>query len=130
MKKLLSYMAGAGLGLWIATFFIAEVKVLTTANSGFFGILINENWKFFILFGIILGLLNFFAKPVLDLITLPLRIITLGFFGLLINMGLIWAVDVMFEELAVPWFWPLLWTSLIIWTASVILVKLIDRDEN
>lgn len=72
MKKLLSYIVGAALGLWLATIFIAGVRVSVDSSSTFFGISINQNWKFFILFGIILGLINYFIKPVLDVVTIPL----------------------------------------------------------
>ncbi len=129
MKKLLSYIVGAALGLWLATIFIAGVRVSVDSSSTFFGISINQNWKFFILFGIILGLINYFIKPVLDVVTIPLRILTLGIFGLLINVGMIWIVDAMFEELSVPWFLPLAWTTIIIWALSGIIAKILVKDD-
>ncbi len=130
MKKLLSQMISAGLGLWLATMFIAKVSVQTTLTSSFFGISVNESWKFFILFGIILGLLNYFVKPVLNTIALPLRIITLGLFSFVINMALIFAVDYIFAELSVPFLWPLVWTTLIIWGLNIILSKTLLRSKN
>ncbi len=129
MKRLISYIVGAGLGLWVATIFIKGVKIMPASDSAFFGILIDRDWKFFVLFGIILGILNFFVKPVLDVISIPLKIITLGIFGILINAGLIWLVDLTFKELSIPLLWPLLWTTLIIWLASSILLKLINKEE-
>src|SRR3989344_7823331 len=108
MKRLLSLIISAGAGLWLATVLIAQVTVKTYPDSNFFGINVIAPWQFFILFGIILGLLNFFVKPILNVITLPLRIITLGLFGFLINMFLIWIVDYIFREFSAPWFFPLL----------------------
>ncbi|MDO8530033.1 MAG: phage holin family protein [bacterium] len=129
MKKLLSYIIGAALGLWLASILIAGVAIRVSADSTFFGISINQNWKFFILFGITLGLINYFIKPILDVITIPLRILTLGIFGLLINVGMIWIVDSMFEELSVPWFLPLAWTTVIIWVLSGLIAKILVKDE-
>jgi len=129
MKKLLFLMVSAGLGLWLATLFVAGVVVQTSPTSSFFGILINENWKFFILFGIILGLLNYFIRPILNVIALPLRIITLGLFSFVINMGLIFAVDYSFKELMVPLFYPLLWTTLTIWALNLVLSIFTKKEE-
>jgi putative membrane protein len=129
MKRLLSHLVSAGVGLWLATVFIVGVTVQTFPASSFLGISIDQPWKFFILFAVILGLLNFFVKPILNVITLPLRIITLGLFGFIINMGLIWLVDYMFLELKAPWFYPLFWTTLIIWLLHFILSRTILKED-
>src|SRR3989344_8673926 len=113
MRKLLSLIAGAGLGLWLATLFVVGVTVQPLADSSFLGISLSEPWKFFVLFGIILGLLNYFVKPILNTITFPLRIVTLGLFGFVIDMALIFTVDYSFKELSIPWLFPLFWTTLI-----------------
>jgi len=81
------------------------------------------NWQTLVLAGVILGLINFFIKPILKTITLPLRILTFGLFGLVINMGIVWLVDIIFPELIIPGFVALFWTSLIVWGISFILIK-------
>lgn len=129
MKRLLSQIIAAGLGLWLASMFVLGVKAISYPNSSFLGLSIDTTWKIFILLGIIIGLINHFVKPVLNAVTLPLRIITLGFVGLLINMGMIWIVDIMFEELYIPLWLPLLYTSLIIWGLNIIITKLISNEE-
>src|SRR3990167_1884540 len=113
MRKLLFSIIAATAGLWLASLYVPEVKVAVLSDSNFFGFSVNQNWEIILLLGIILGLLNFFIKPLLDILTLPLRIITLGFFGFLVNASLLWVVDIMFKEFSAPWFWPLLWTTLI-----------------
>ncbi|OGZ70400.1 MAG: hypothetical protein A3F47_00810 [Candidatus Staskawiczbacteria bacterium RIFCSPHIGHO2_12_FULL_38_11] len=121
MRKLLFSIIAATAGLWLASLYVPEVKVAVLSDSNFFGFSVNQNWEIILLLGIILGLLNFFIKPLLDILTLPLRIITLGFFGFLVNASLLWVVDIMFKEFSAPWFWPLLWTTLIVWGISAIL---------
>jgi putative membrane protein len=123
-------MISAGLGLWLATLFVAGVLVHVYPDSQFFGFTLTSNWQFFILFGVILGLLNYFVKPILNTIALPLRIITLGLFSFVINMALIWIVDVMFRELSVPFFYSLFWTTLIIWGLNLLLSHSILRKEK
>ena len=102
----------AGLaGLWLAIQFVDGVS--------FYG-----NWQDLLIAGLILGALNSFVKPILDLVTLPLKILTLGIFGLIINMGIVWAVDIFFPELIITGILPLFWTTLIIWGIGFILPKI------
>mgnify|MGYP001620161744 CR=1 len=127
MRNLLFNIIAAGAGLWLASLYVPGVKVAVISGSNFFGFPITQDWQIILTLGIILGLLNFFVKPILDIITLPLRIITLGIFGFFVNMSLIWIVDVMFKEFSAPWFWPLLYTTLIIWGLNVILSLFVKR---
>jgi len=130
MKSLLSQIVSAGLGLWLATMFVPQVTAQIYPDSSFFGFPITATWQLFILFGIISGLINFFVKPILNIITLPLRIITLGLFGYVINMALIWAVDVIFKELSIPLLYPLLLTTLIIWGANLLVSSLLSKKSE
>lgn len=80
-----------------------------------------------VLCGVIFGLINFFIKPVLNFITLPLRIITLGLFSLVINIAIIWIIDIIFPELIIRGFVPLFWTTIIIWGLSLFINSLIKN---
>lgn len=81
------------------------------------------SWQALVLAGAILGLINFFIKPILKAITLPLRILTFGLFSLAINMGVVWLIDLIFPELVIRGIIPLFWTSLIVWGIGFILIK-------
>lgn len=116
MKFLLTVIAGI-LGIWLADIFIAGVDF-------------SGDWKALLLTGLALGLANFFIKPVLKLITLPLRFLTLGIFGILINVGIIWAVDIIFKELIIEGIVPLLWTTLIVWGLSVALAPFFPKKND
>lgn len=108
-KLILQIIAGIG-GLWLATKFVSGVEF--TGSLQTLG-----------LAGIILGLINFFIKPILKIITLPLRILTFGLFTLVINMVIVWVVaDVLFPaELEIHGIIPLFWTTVIIWAVSLLL---------
>lgn len=108
MFKLLLTIASGILGIWVASQFVPGVDF-------------TGNWQTLLMVGIILGLINFYIKPVLKLISLPLRFLTLGLAGILINVGIIWAIDIIFAELVIEGAVPLLWTTLIIWGAGVML---------
>ncbi len=129
IKKLISYIAGSVLGLWLSVLFVSGVWVSLYENSNFFGYPITAIWQVYLLIGVVLGLLNLFIKPVLDTIALPLRIITLGIFGFIINMGLIWMVDYTFIEFSAPLLYPLLWTTLIVFAANAIIVKILVKED-
>jgi putative membrane protein len=130
MKRLLSQIIAAALGLWFATLFVQGVAVKAYADSSFFGVPLTAQWQIFLVLGIVLGLLNYFIKPILKTIALPLEIITLGLFTLVINAGLIWFLDLIFDELYVPWMWPLIYATLIIWSLNLIISKLILKDKD
>jgi len=116
MRNLFLKIFSGIFGLWIASQFISGVEF-------------TGNWKTLLLSGLILGLINFFIKPILKLITLPLRILTLGLFGIVINAAMIWLVDIFFDELVIVGLAPLLWTTLVIWGLGVIL-PLFFRKRN
>ncbi len=105
--KLLLTLASGILGIWLADKFVAGVDF-------------NGNWQILLMAGAVLGLANFFIKPILKLITLPVRFLTLGLFGLLINIAIIWAVDILFKELVIQGILPLVYTTLIVWGLGVI----------
>ncbi|MGI6341335.1 MAG: phage holin family protein [Minisyncoccales bacterium] len=76
------------------------VGIVSTGLAVYFidGVTTDGDIKTIIFVGIVIGLLLFFLKPVLQLITLPIRIITLNLFTIVIIMALIWITDVFFPE--------------------------------
>lgn len=127
MKKFISQIVAGVLGLWLVILFVPGIKLETFPDSSFFGIPLTQSWHLIVVLGIILGLLNFFVKPILNIITLPLRIVSLGFFSLIINMALIWGIDILFQEITIPLFLPLLWTTLVIWGLNFLLPALFKK---
>lgn len=106
-KKIVLQIIAGIISIWIAKEFVPGV---------WFGGFLKD-----LLFaGAFLGLINIFIKPILNLVTLPLRIITLGLFGLLINMGIIWMIDIFFASLNFQGLMPLFWTAIIVWALSLI----------
>jgi len=120
MRRLLSQVIAAVLGLWLATLFVHGVIIRTYPTSNFFGFTLTAQWEIILVLGIVLGLLNYFLRPLLKALSLPLEIITLEIFTIIINMALIWLLDQIFDELYVPFFLPLLYTALIIWGLNII----------
>jgi len=130
MKKLLSQIVSAGIGLWLSALLMPDsIQITLLPDSNFFGIELVALWQVYFILAIALGLLNFFVKPILKLITLPLEIITLGLFGIIINVAMIWILTAIFREFAVALYLPLLWTSLIVWTINLIISKALVKED-
>jgi len=73
--KLLFHIVSGILGLFLAAKFIPGVEFM-------------GSYKMLIIIGGVLGIINFFIKPILKAISLPIRILTLGIFSLVINMAI------------------------------------------
>lgn len=64
--------------------------------------------------GLLLGLINFFLKPILKLISAPLIIFTLGLFIVIINIAILWLLEYFIPELIINGFWSYFWGVMII----------------
>ena len=73
---------------------------------------------------IVLGLLNFFVKPILVLFTLPVTVFTLGFFLLVINAIIILLCDHFVDGFDVNGFWTALYFSIILSLSQSLVYKL------
>ena len=62
---------------------------------------------------LVLGLVNAVIRPILVLLTLPVTILTLGFFILVINALLFWAVASFVDGFQVAGFWSAFWGALL-----------------
>lgn len=108
MANLLFQIGGGVLSFWLAVKFVPGVEFVGEI-------------KYLIMAGAFLGLINFFIKPLIKIITMPLRILTLGLFGLVVNMAIIWFIDIIFPELVIRGIVPLFWTTFIVWLVGYFL---------
>lgn len=112
------------LGLWLAQKFVPGVDfqgplfIFPRQLSDFSAFL-----RTLAFVGAFLGFLNFFVKPILKTITLPLRVITFNLFSLVIMMVLVWAVDIFSQELIIRGLKPLFFTTIIVWGLHFLLAK-------
>jgi len=61
---------------------------------------------------VVLGLVNAVIRPVLVLLTLPITVLTLGFFILVINALMFWFVASFIRGFSVDGFWSAFWGAL------------------
>ena len=115
IQTLLLHLLAGIAGLWVAIQFVEGVEFTGSP-------------ALLLLAGCILGILNAIVKPLLNLITLPIRILTLGLSGLLINLLLVWTLDLVFPEITFATLLSLLWTTLIVWLITIPL-SLLSRGK-
>jgi len=72
---LLLRIAGNAIAAWITVWLIP-------------GLSFTGEWWWFAVFGLVIGLVNAYIKPATKMLTLPLRILTLGLFTLVVNVAL------------------------------------------
>ena len=78
---------------------------------------------------IVLGLLNFFVKPILVLFTLPVTIFTLGLFLLVINAAMILLCDHFVDGFDVNGFWTALFFSIILSLSQSLVFQLTGETK-
>jgi Predicted membrane protein len=94
----------AALGLWLATEWVTGVR-LDSATT-------------LILAGLLLGVVNAIVRPLVLLFTLPLTLITLGFFLLVINTAMLGLVALLLPGFKIAGFWAGFWSALIVSVTS------------
>jgi len=77
---------------------------------------------------VVLALLNLFVKPILVILTLPVTILTLGFFYLVINATMILVCDHFIDGFKVSTFWTAMLFSIILSLSQSIVFKLTNND--
>src|SRR3989338_10662888 len=101
------------------------VQILTNGLAIFLadyllpGLVFTGNVLTLLLAGLILGLINFFLRPILKLISAPLIALTLGLFIIVINMGLLWLLEYLVSELTITGLWAYFWGTIIISAVNV-----------
>ncbi len=122
MERLVWSILAGILAIFLATRFVPGVSLeIIPGQSVFFGVVLTQRWQILILVGAVLGLINFFIKPILDKLTFPLKILTLGLFSLILNMAVIWFLGILFPEFEIKGLIPLFWTTLIVWGINFLL---------
>lgn len=113
-KSLLGSIIASGIALFLATLIVPNVWIE------------GAPWqiiKTLLFTGVVLGLINFFIKPVIKVVTFPLKFVTFGLIGLIINIAIIWGIDILFPELHIKGFLALFLVSLLIWVCNLFVPK-------
>jgi len=84
-----------------------------------------DGWYTAIITAIILGILNTVIRPVVQVLALPVTVLTLGLFALVINAFFFWFVATFVDGFVVTGFWPAFWgalyMSIVSWITNALL---------
>ncbi|RAR71799.1 phage holin family protein [Flavobacterium aciduliphilum] len=104
-------------------------SLLVTAISYLMkGVIIDEFYTA-VKVAIVLGLLNFFVKPILVLFTMPITFFTLGFFLLVINAIMILLCAHFVDGFRVQSLWTAMLFSVILSLSQSLVYKLTDKGK-
>ena len=91
-RIIFSILANAVL-FWLLVHKIFEGKIIVGAKGAIMT---------YILFAIIFGILNVLVHPIISILTLPIRFLTLGIFSIFINGILLWMLEKTVNILDIP----------------------------
>ncbi len=92
----------SAIGLWIATRWVPGIRINDAATL--------------VLAGLLLGVVNAVVRPILVILTLPITILSLGFFLLIVNTAMVALVAWMLPGFHIyGGFWSAFKTALIVW---------------
>jgi putative membrane protein len=90
-----------------------------------------QEWHHLVLASLLLGVLNTILRPLLLLVSIPLLILTLGFFFLIINAALLSLVGWLLQPgFSVDGFWAALFGGIVISVVSTVLGFLTGTSET
>ncbi len=87
-----------------------------------------DSYQTVIVFALVLYVLNIFVKPILFLLTLPVTLVTLGFFILILNTIIILLAAEFVKGIHFPGFWTAFWFSIVYSLIQLILDALFIKD--
>ena len=94
-----------------------NLAALWVADALWTGVRI-DGWWAFLIGSAVLGIANAVLKPLLTLLTLPLIIITLGFFYLLINIAMVALAEWIAPDFSIDGFWTYVGTVVVVWAVN------------
>jgi putative membrane protein len=94
-----------------------NLAALWAANALWDGVRI-EGWKAYLIGSAVLGIANAVLKPLLTVLTLPLIIVTLGFFYLLINIAMVALAEWIAPNFSIDGFWSYVGTVVVVWAVN------------
>jgi putative membrane protein len=93
------------------------------------GIYVEDFWAA-VIFAVLLGLANAFIRPLISLLTLPIKILTLGLFSFVINGLLFWLVAKFVSGVVVDSLLTAFIAALIVWAVSILANKFLKNKKG
>ena len=113
----------------LAVAWAINAAALWAANALWDGVRI-DGWAAYLIGSAVLGVANTIIKPVLAVLTLPLIIVTLGFFYLVINIAMVALAEWIAPNFSVDGFWSYVGTIVVVWAVNWIADQILEGAER
>ncbi|HEY3181329.1 MAG TPA: phage holin family protein [Gaiellaceae bacterium] len=100
--------------LWVA------VKLFDNVTS--------SGWRALIIAGLVFGIVNALVRPVLVILSLPLVLVTFGFFLFFINMAMLALTDWVVGGFDIEGFWTYVGATIVVWLVNAALESFAERS--
>jgi len=94
-----------------------NLAALWAANAIWDGVQIH-GWAGYLIGSAVLGIANAVLKPLLAILTLPLILVTLGFFYLLINIAMVALAEWIAPNFSIDGFWTYVGVVVVVWAVN------------
>jgi len=94
-----------------------NLAALWAANAIWDGVQIH-GWAGYLIGSAVLGIANAVLKPLLTILTLPLILVTLGFFYLIINIAMVALAEWIAPNFSIDGFWAYVGTVVVVWAVN------------
>jgi putative membrane protein len=101
----------------------ANIAALWVADVLVSGFSIDHIWPTLVIAGLVLGVLDFFVKPIMKLLALPFIILTLGLVLIVINAVILGLMTLLVPGVSLSGILPAIWAALIISIVNWILIS-------
>jgi putative membrane protein len=89
-----------------------------------------HGWAAYLIGSAVLGIANTIVKPLLAILTLPLIIVTLGFFYLLINVAMVALAEWIAPNFSIDGFWSYVGIVFVVWAVNWIAGQILGDVEG
>ena len=103
--------------LRLAVAWAINLAALWLADALWDGVRIH-GWAAFLIGSAVLGIANAVLKPLLTILTLPLILVTLGFFYLVINIAMVGLAEWIAPNFSIDGFWAYVGTVFVVWAVN------------
>src|SRR5437764_15463337 len=116
-------------GLRLALAWAINAAALWVANS-LWGSVRIHGWAAYLIGAAVLGIANSLIKPALAVLTLPLIVLTLGFFYLLINIAMVLLAEWIAPHSSIDGFWTYVGVVVVVWAVNWVGNQIADEVEK
>ena len=111
----------------LAVAWAVNVLALWVAAKLFDGVT-SSGWWALIIAGLVFGIVNALVRPVLIILSLPLVLVTLGFFLFFINMAMLALTDWAVSGFNIEGFWTYVGATIVVWLVNAAVETVSERS--